>query len=115
MNTYAKFVSRDTSDGLKIFRHHTEFRSKNGPGEVIGLVVMMNPGEARPESDELFQKLQTEEFETGDYVATKPDKTMSKVIRMLKEAFAYQWAEGFGKSLWRLKETIQKKIFWRLL
>ena len=55
--------------------------------------MMMNPSEEKPESDGLFQKLQMEEFETGDYVATKPDKTMIKVIRMLKEAFAYQHYE----------------------
>lgn len=89
MEAFAKFVSRNTSEGLKIFRYHTEFRSVNGPGEPIGLVVMMNPGEARPLSEGIFKNLQQFEFETEDYVATKPDKTMSKVMRLIKSAYEY--------------------------
>jgi hypothetical protein len=87
MKTYAKFVSKNTKEGIKIFRHHTEFHSVNGPGEVIGLVVMMNPGDARPISDELFNNLKYSEFKTEGYIPTKPDKTMKKVIRLIEVAY----------------------------
>ncbi|MEW9053601.1 MAG: hypothetical protein AB2392_20740 [Neobacillus sp.] len=89
MKTFAKFVSKNTTQGLKIFRHHTEFRSENGPGDAIGLVCMMNPGDARPISDTIFNHLQKSEYNTVDYVLTKPDKTMSKAIRLVKAAFEH--------------------------
>jgi hypothetical protein len=87
LKTYAKFVSKNTREGIKIFRHHTEFHSDNGPGDVIGLVVMMNPGDARPISDELFNNLKYSEFNTEGYVHTKPDITLSKVIRLIEVAY----------------------------
>jgi hypothetical protein len=72
MKTYAKFVSKNTREEIKIFRHHTEFHSDSGPGNVIGLVVMMNPGDARPISDELFNNLKYSEFNTEGYVLRNP-------------------------------------------
>jgi hypothetical protein len=87
METYAHFVSRKTNQGIKIFRHHTEFHSNNGTGEVVGLVVMMNPGDARPMDNNLFTVLQNSEYETIQPVITKPDKTMIKVMRMIQEAY----------------------------
>ena len=48
---------------------------------------MMNPGDARPEADTLFQKLSTSEYETKEPVTTKADRTMDKVIRLIKKAY----------------------------
>ncbi|EJP6471765.1 hypothetical protein NHI66_001022 [Clostridium botulinum] len=87
MITLAKYKSINTNKGIKIFRYDTVFQSKNGPGNVIGLIYMMNPGGARPESDELFQKLSTSEYETEKSVITKSDRTMDKVIRLIKQAY----------------------------
>ncbi|MFC7393024.1 hypothetical protein [Scopulibacillus cellulosilyticus] len=89
MNIVAQFESRNTSDGIKIFRHSTECHSKLGPGKVIGLVYMLNPGDARPISEELFHTLQTSEYKTIEPVATAPDKTLSKVTRLINSAFEY--------------------------
>ncbi|PYE47906.1 hypothetical protein DFQ00_111205 [Paenibacillus barcinonensis] len=87
MKTYAHFVSKKTSQGMKIFRHHTEFHSINGPGKAIGLVVMMNPGDARPIDDVLFNTLENSEYETEKPVLTVPDNTMKKVMRMIRKAY----------------------------
>lgn len=89
MQTFAHFASRKTSEGIKIFRYFTEFHSPNGPGDVIGLIVMMNPGEARPISDHIFTKLSNGKYETNGSVETKPDNTMGKVIRMINDAFSH--------------------------
>lgn len=87
MIPYAKSESINTSHGLKIFRYDTELRSKNGAGEPIGLVYMLNPGSAHPVNDELFKNLQTKEYSTGDYVQTISDTTMDRVINYIKEAY----------------------------
>ncbi|WP_160035282.1 hypothetical protein [Paenibacillus sp. An7] len=87
MQTYAHFVSKKIDNDIRIFRHHTEFHSANGPGEVIGLVVMMNPGEARPIDEMIFQQLENSEYETSEPVLTIPDNTMKKVMRMIQEAY----------------------------
>lgn len=87
MITLANYKSVKTIDGIKIFRYNTVFESEKGAGNVIGLIYMMNPGDARPKSDELFQKLSTFEYETKGPVVTKADKTMDKVIRLIKEAY----------------------------
>ncbi|WP_160036923.1 hypothetical protein [Paenibacillus sp. An7] len=87
METYAHFVSKKTNQGIKVFRHHTEFHSKNGPGKAIGLVVMMNPGNARPIDDSIFNRLENSEYETKEPVLTVPDNTMKKVMRMIQEAY----------------------------
>ncbi|PJI07212.1 MULTISPECIES: DUF1643 domain-containing protein [Clostridium] len=84
----ANYKSIKTVSGIKIFRYDTEFRSDNGPGNVIGLIYMLNPGSARPESDELFEKLSTEEYETERPVVTKSDNTMKKVMKLIKQAYA---------------------------
>lgn len=89
MDTYAHFVSRKTNQGIKIFRYHTEFHSINGPGKAIGLVVMMNPGDARPRDESIFRLLQTSEYETQEPILTKPDNTMKKVTRMIEEAYEH--------------------------
>ena len=62
MITLANYKSVETTDGIKIFRYDTVFQSERGPGNVIGLIYMMNPGDARTESDKLFQKLSTSEY-----------------------------------------------------
>ena len=87
MITLANYKSVKTNEGIKIFRYDTVFQSEKGPGNVIGLIYMMNPGDARPESDKLFQKLSTFEYETKKPVITKADKTMDKVIRLIKQAY----------------------------
>lgn len=87
MITLANYKSIKTTEGMKIFRYDTIFQSKKGPGSVIGLIYMMNPGEARPESDELFQRLSSFEYETKEPVITKCDKTMDKVIRLIRQAY----------------------------
>ncbi|MCM3127003.1 hypothetical protein ACFQ3J_05670 [Paenibacillus provencensis] len=87
MQTYAHFVSKKIENEIKIFRHHTEFHSTNGPGEVIGLVVMMNPGDARPINETLYRRLENFEYETNEPVLTVPDNTMKKVMRMIEEAY----------------------------
>ncbi|MGW7160202.1 hypothetical protein HP548_07335 [Paenibacillus taichungensis] len=87
METYAHFVSKQTDQGIKIFRHHTEFRSTNGSGKVIGLIVMMNPGNARPVDDVLFNRLENSEYETEEQVLTMPDNTMKKVMSMIQKAY----------------------------
>ena len=87
MITLANYKSVETTDGIKIFRYDTVFQSERGPGNVIGLIYMMNPGDARTESDKLFQKLSTSEYETKEPVITKSDKTMNKVIRLIKKAY----------------------------
>ncbi|ANS76803.1 hypothetical protein AWM70_21285 [Paenibacillus yonginensis] len=89
MNTYAHFVSKKTTQGIKIFRHHTEFHSFNGPGKAIGLIVMMNPGDARPIDEIEFNKLQNSEYEIPKPILTKPDNTMAKVMRMVPQAYEY--------------------------
>lgn len=83
----ANYKSVKTTEGIKIFRYDTVFQSKKGPGNVIGLIYMMNPGDARPEADTLFQKLSTSEYETKEPVTTKADRTMDKVIRLIKKAY----------------------------
>ena len=70
-----------------IFRHDTALHSNGGAGEVIGLVYMMNPGSARPESDEIFKKLQDDEFSTPNPVVTLQDNTMKKVARFITLAY----------------------------
>jgi len=87
METYAHFVSKQTDQGIKIFRHHTEFRSTRGAGKAIGLIVMMNPGNARPVDDLLFNKLENSEHETEEMVLTMPDNTMKKVMGMIRKAY----------------------------
>jgi hypothetical protein len=87
MITLANYKSIKTTEGIKIFRYGTVFQSEKGPGNVIGLIYMMNPGDARPESDELFQKLSTSEYETREPAITKADRTMEKVIRLIKQAY----------------------------
>lgn len=87
MQTYAHFVSKKIDNEIRIFRHNTEFHSINGPGEVIGLVVMMNPGDARPINETLFKRLKNSEYETSEPVLTVPDNTMKKVMRMIQEAY----------------------------
>lgn len=87
MITKAKFKSVKTKEGIKVFRYETVFESEKGPGEVIGLVYMMNPGDARPESDKLFTTLQRSEFQTPHHVPTNPDRTMAKVMKLLELAF----------------------------
>lgn len=87
LRTYAKYKSISTPIGHHIFRYDTEFQSVNGPGEVLGLIVMMNPGEARPDSELQFQKLCSTEHTIDELELTKPDKTMSKAIRLIKTAF----------------------------
>jgi hypothetical protein len=87
MQTYAHFESKEIDNEIKIFRHHTEFHSTNGPGKVIGLVVMMNPGDARPINETLFKQLENSEYETSEPVLTVPDNTMKKVMRMIQEAY----------------------------
>lgn len=80
--TLANYKSVKTTEGIKIFRYDTVFQSERGPGNVVGLIYMMNPGDARPESDKLFQKLSTSEYETKGPVISKADRTMDKVIRL---------------------------------
>lgn len=87
MIPFAKFSSKHTSQGLRIFRYHTELHSKNGAGNPIGLVYMLNPGSARPVDDEIFNELRSKEFSTG-YVQTLSDSTMKKVISFIK--YVYQ-------------------------
>ena len=84
MEVYAYYKSVKTSShGLRTFRYNTEFRSINGQGKPIGLIVMLNPGGAEPESDEIIEKLETEEFETLEPVLTKQDNTMKKVKKLI--------------------------------
>ena len=87
MITLAQYTSKMTTQGLKVFRYNTIFQSLDGAGEVIGLVYMMNPGLARPASDELFNKLNSEEYASDGLVETKPDETMRKVIDLIKRAY----------------------------
>jgi hypothetical protein len=87
MITLANYKSIKTSEGIKIFRYDTVFQSEKGPGNVLGLIYMMNPGDARPESDELFKVLSTTEYETKKPVVTKADRTMDKVMRLIKQAY----------------------------
>lgn len=87
MNTLANYQSIRTSEGIKIFRYNTVFQSEKGSGSVIGLVYMMNPGDARPQSDELFKKLCTSEYKIKQPAITKPDNTMKKVMRLIEEAY----------------------------
>lgn len=61
----------------------------SGPGKVIGLVVMMNPGDARPLDENIFGLLENSEYETEIPVLTKPDNTMKKVMRMIQEAYSH--------------------------
>lgn len=84
----ANYKSIKTVSGIKTFRYDTEFQSDKGPGNVIGLIYMLNPGSARPESDELFEKLSTQEYETERPVITKSDNTMKKVMKLIKQAYA---------------------------
>lgn len=87
MLAYAHFISKKINEEIKIFRHNTEFCSKSGPGEVIGLVVMMNPGDARPMDEHLFSRLKDSEYETNELTLTAQDNTMRKVMRLIKEAY----------------------------
>jgi hypothetical protein len=87
MNVYASFKSVNTPAGLKIFRYNTEFQSISGPGQPIGLVVMLNPGDARPESNKIFKKLETGEFDTNGPVLTSPDKTLKKVKKLIESLY----------------------------
>lgn len=87
MNTYAHFISRKTPEGFQIFRHSTEFHADGGAGKVIGLVVMMNPGDARPEDEGIFESLQNSEYETREPVLTKQDNTMKKLIGLIQKAY----------------------------
>lgn len=84
----ANYKSIKTVSGIKIFRYDTEFQSDNGPGNVIGLIYMLNPGDARPKSEGLFQKLSTQEYETESPVITESDKTMNRVMKLIKQAYA---------------------------
>lgn len=90
MRAYAHFISKKIDNEIKIFRHHTEFHSTNGPGRVIGLVVMMNPGDARPIDDTLFQRLENSEYETREPVLTVPDNTIKRVMRMIQTAYSQE-------------------------
>lgn len=87
MITYANYASVITEQGLKIFRYDTTFVSENGPGDIIGLVYLMNPGEARPVSEELFYQLNHQETATQRPVETVPDKTMARVIKFIELAY----------------------------
>ena len=87
MYVSANFTSRQINDDMKIFRHDTALHSSTTPGTVIGLVYMMNPGSARPESDEIFEKLQQAEFSTEKPVVTLQDNTMRKVARFVELAY----------------------------
>ena len=84
MQVYAYFKSVKTaSHGIKTFRYNTEFRSIYGSGNPIGLIVMLNPGSAEPESAEITKKLKTEEFETNKPVLVNTDKTIERVMRLI--------------------------------
>ncbi|MEC0183121.1 DUF1643 domain-containing protein [Paenibacillus peoriae] len=87
MDTYAHFISRKTKQGIQIFRYNTEFHSVRGSGKAIGLVVMMNPGEARPKDEDIFELLQESEYETSTPVLTRPDNTMKKVMGLIEKAY----------------------------
>lgn len=87
MYVSANFTSRQINDGMKIFRHDTALHSSTTPGTVIGLVYMMNPGSARPKSNEIFEKLQQTEFSTEEPVITLEDNTMRKVARFVELAY----------------------------
>lgn len=89
MITTAKYKSINTEMGIKIFRYDTCFTSQKGAGDVIGLVYMMNPGDARPRSDKLFNQLVNGEFTIDKAVITEPDSTMEKVIEYIKFAYEY--------------------------
>lgn len=78
-----------TEQGLKIFRTDTAFVSVNGPGDIIGLVYLMNPGEARPVSEELFDQLNHREMATDRPVETVPDQTMKRVIKFIQLAYQH--------------------------
>ena len=84
MEVFANFKSVKTAGhGLITFRYNTEFRSIHGKGNPIGLVVMLNPGSAEPESAEIMTKLKTAEFDTKKPVLVKKDQTMDKVMRLI--------------------------------
>jgi len=87
MITFAEYSSLKTSQGIKVFRYNTVFQSDKGGGDVIGLVCMMNPGIAQPESCEIFCKLLTTEYKTKGLVVTKPDPTMKKAMNFIKKAY----------------------------
>jgi hypothetical protein len=86
----AYFKSVKSNDKIDIFRFNTELYSEQGPGKPIGLVYMMNPGKARPESDEIFNKLEIGEFETPDFVSVKTDNTMNTVMSFLQAAYSQE-------------------------
>jgi len=83
LDVFAIFQSINTFEGIKIFRYYTEIHSLNGPGKPIGLIAMMNPGKARPENDEIFDKLQTREFDTVEPVLAKSDETLEIIQKLV--------------------------------
>ncbi|MGE7612237.1 hypothetical protein [Paenibacillus sp. NPDC101420] len=87
MNTFAMYKSIKTSEGIKVFRYNTEFQAISGPGPAIGLIVMMNPGDARPDSNVIFNQLINGEYETGEPVLTKSDRTMNKVFKLIQRLY----------------------------
>jgi hypothetical protein len=48
---------------------------------------MLNPGDARPDSDKDFNNLRTKEFETNGLVLTKPDNTLNKVKKLIQKLY----------------------------
>jgi hypothetical protein len=86
MKTIADYASIKLGPNLLTFRYNTRFISDNGPGDIIGLVYMMNPGDAKPKCVDLYNKLTTEEIclENED---TECDTTMKIVQNFIGLAF----------------------------
>ena len=88
MNVYAFFKSvKISSHGLKTFRYFTEIQSIHGKGKPIGLVVMLNPGSAKPSLDDIAEKLVEQEYETPDLVQVSPDNTMGKLKNLIQKLY----------------------------
>jgi hypothetical protein len=89
MITLAEYSSITTAYGRCIFRYNTVFQGDKGAGKIIGLVYMMNPGKARPVSQALFEKLQTQDVSSTGLVKTINDRTMNRVVKLIEAAHAH--------------------------
>jgi len=88
MRVYASFKSVNTIYGLKKFRYDTELRSENNNANVqlkpIGLIVMSNPGSAKPVPiGNVLDNLDNGEYETPEPVLTEKDPTLSKCEQLV--------------------------------
>jgi hypothetical protein len=84
----ADFESKKINGENFIFRYNTEYKSSEKAADAIGLIVMMNPGSARPECKENASRLEKEEIKLKKELI-RPDPTMRMIITLINTAYEH--------------------------